>query len=1204
MEPELNMNPLESPKSDLSRSTFRGSHSRNGMALVIVLAMLVLLTGLVVAFFSTVTSDAGSSAVYSNDARAKQLADSAVNLVMGQIVEATKGFKAGSTAASDRLAWASQPGAVRTFDTSGSAYQTFKLYSAASLVESGTPNFATDVPASWAADTAHFTDLNAPVEDERDVDVYPIVDPTAVGSVQGFSISGAPTTGTTNTAPMPARWIYVLKDGTLAASSGTGTTATVATATAANPIVGRIAFWTDDETSKININTACGAPWDFNTNAGYNITQTLRVGVPGEGNYVVPMPANYWDTPVVASPQDKNLAFSQPSAGEYQRYPGHPGTVSYAAVFKNGLTQNNMYDITSILPRYTGTSATLGSFWGRRITTSSTTVPATRNRLYASVDEFLFAPTSTGTDRTINPPTTSGYKISQADVRKAAFFITASSRAPDVTLFNSPRLLFWPINSNAAERSPFDKVIAFCGTVGGFPYYFQRSNPDSPTADYSISRNQQLLTYFRDLTTGAVPGFGGPSGLLGKYGADAEQITTEIFDYIRCTNLQDTSQGVVPANYFSTDGLVMPTDGASGTRGFGRMPVVTKAGMVFSQNATVDGNGTLTGTANAQLVLETFIPGHGFPQVNLAGPNYTIEVSGLSPFQWGTAGNMTSVFAANTGNYTGNFARTSPSIGGRQSLDFFSSYPALAPDRPAFSANSTMDFTGGSLTLTARYKGATVQVINNVALPSVTGLPTPTGNRSITWPRTGFDGGIYSATGNATIDVVRSVQIASGDYRISAAKASFDGGASGPAATRFIPHPNYTNLTPAQRTRAHAFLQNAGGGRQTYEGSTMIGDGYYSANTTLSYFDPGNWANGDLIQNDLGGRGDFDNGWGVFGDGPYINFPDEGVTSSAIGSNNQPYFTMNNPLVTLGPGFFSPNRLVPSAGIMGSLPTGVMSGTPWQTLLFRPAALTAAGHAGLANPPDYLLLDFFNMPVVEPYAISEPLSTAGRINMNYQIAPFSYIKRTTAVEAALHTERIIAISNNIYVNTDQKKRRKHWDAFNVIGTTTPSATAVNMTRFPLNLSTSGGTLEGFENRFAANNIFRSAAEICSIPLVPLTTVGSPSYSTMANWWTGYTFTGENSKERPYARIYPKLTTKSNSYTVHYRVQVLKKNPSTAANQWDEGKDTVLSESRGSSLIERYIDPNDPRLPDFATTSGANIDDYYRFRVVQARKFAP
>jgi hypothetical protein len=31
------------------------------------------------------------------------------------------------------------------------------------------------------------------------------------------------------------------------------------------------------------------------------------------------------------------------------------------------------------------------------------------------------------------------------------------------------------------------------------------------------------------------------------------------------------------------------------------------------------------------------------------------------------------------------------------------------------------------------------------------------------------------------------------------------------------------------------------------------------------------------------------------------------------------------------------------------------------------------------------------MPVVEPYAISEPLSVAGRVNLNYQIVPFTNI---------------------------------------------------------------------------------------------------------------------------------------------------------------------------------------------------------------------
>jgi uncharacterized protein (TIGR02600 family) len=333
--------------------------------------------------------------------------------------------------------------------------------------------------------------------------------------------------------------------------------------------------------------------------------------------------------------------------------------------------------------------------------------------------------------------------------------------------------------------------------------------------------------------------------------------------------------------------------------------------------------------------------------------------------------------------------------------------------------------------------------------------------------------------------------------------------------------------------------------------------------------------------------GDFDNGYGAAGDGPYIGFADEGnsrLFMTPYGTEGIPYLDGSGGLLRSSEAYFSPNRLVPSAGIMGSLPTGVISQTPWQTLLFRPKALTSSIHPGANSPPDYLLLDLFNMPVVEPYAISEPLSTAGRVNMNYQILPFTYIKRSTAVQAALHTEWLTAIPNGRM--SDQGRKT---------GGTTSSIN--RNSRWPLNLSE---TLKGFEDRFASGDIFCSAAEICSIPLVP---VGA-NYSSMASWWTGYTLTGDNSKERPYARIYPKLTTKSNSFTVHFRVQVLKKSPATPADQWVEGRDIVASEYRGSTLIERYIDPNNTNIPDFATTASANIDDYYRFRVIQTRRFAP
>ena len=69
--------------------------------------------------------------------------------------------------------------------------------------------------------------------------------------------------------------------------------------------------------------------------------------------------------------------------------------------------------------------------------------------------------------------------------------------------------------------------------------------------------------------------------------------------------------------------------------------------------------------------------------------------------------------------------------------------------------------------------------------------------------------------------------------------------------------------------------------------------------------------------------------------------------------------------------------------MFGSLPTQTLDGRPWQTLLFRPAAEpVATPHPGSLPPHDHYLLDFFHMPIVEPYAISEPFSTAGKVNLD------------------------------------------------------------------------------------------------------------------------------------------------------------------------------------------------------------------------------
>ena len=92
----------------------RANHQR-GVALVLVLVFLVLITGLIVAYFMSVTTELKSSKSYADEGAVRQLADSAVSAVIGQIRDATS---------QSSMAWASQPGMIRLFDNTGnpSAY--------------------------------------------------------------------------------------------------------------------------------------------------------------------------------------------------------------------------------------------------------------------------------------------------------------------------------------------------------------------------------------------------------------------------------------------------------------------------------------------------------------------------------------------------------------------------------------------------------------------------------------------------------------------------------------------------------------------------------------------------------------------------------------------------------------------------------------------------------------------------------------------------------------------------------------------------------------------------------------------------------------------------------------------------------------------------------------------------------------------------
>jgi len=477
-------------------------------------------------------------------------------------------------------------------------------------------------------------------------------------------------------------------------------------------------------------------------------------------------------------------------------------------------------------------------------------------------------------------------------------------------------------------------------------------------------------------------------------------------------------------------------------------------------------------------------------------------------------------------------------------------------------------------------------------------------------------------------DSVRSLICGyNGDARLVAAQPTVTGtstatSASGVAAdtmTQPIVYlPPTTATTQTMHTQRELFANN---NFEMYgftsPGSLLSAVNYGSSPTVNGYI--GDHTSTGTTATSPDANGDWDTGLGAFPDGPYINKSDEAEYQYASWTPPSPipYYTggdSSNAGVAAGGTaltYISPNRMIASPVVFGSLSTGVpmysTSGTqvaapvPWRTLLFRPQPT----HFGATSPEDELLLDWFWMPVGEPYAISTTLATAGKVNMNYQIAPFTYITRATALMGVLGSEYVITVPNTA------------GSTYKLSTTNTNPAVPY---RQPIRLvgsdgrtiDYSTGTLGQFNQRFGNGQIFRSAAEICDINLVPNPTPSATagpfdptSASAVATYWASDALTGDNTRERPYNGIYPRLTTKSNTYTVHVRAQTLTMPPNTPAGQWVENPQLISSEYRGSVTVNRYIDPQDPNIPDFmASPLTYSLDSYYKYRILETRRFLP
>ena len=538
-----------------------------------------------------------------------------------------------------------------------------------------------------------------------------------------------------------------------------------------------------------------------------------------------------------------------------------------------------------------------------------------------------------------------------------------------------------------------------------------------------------------------------------------------------------------------------------------------------------------------------------------------------------------------------------------------------------------------------------------------------------------------------------------------------------PLVYTFAPPPStaYTGigqLNPRSRTGAYGGVDNAGIGQTNgslfvYPPGTTFSDPDGISSTILEHYAAQSSPavtpelQGAYMDGGLGGakklQGDWSNGLGPSSDGALIFKPDEGVQMNNFignGTYSSNYYQTNQ-FFTNALSSYSPNRQVPSAVIFGTLPSIVFGGlypwnapssggVPWCTLLFCPnpasndgaqLGQSFAAHPGFGVgsgaqgpsdyppytvPPDHLFLDLFWMPVVDPYAISEPFSTAGKVNLNYEIVPFgSYIHRSTALHAVMKSTRILAIPTQandgcLPPPPPPQQANNNWPNAKSISSTVDNPASSGggpdfSYRYNINLA---ATIDDFattgnnsysDSQFYARfitqgDLFRSASEICNVFLVPQAVPGYNYFSNSGNgsiapstalpalptdalpddmekWWSHFRLTGDNGREMPYKYLYPRLTTKSDDFEVHMRVQVLSQTPADRANGSfnTANGDSIVGEYHGSAIVERYLDPNqtNPPLPDFATTFPGNptgatstVDNYVRYRVVSTKAFAP
>lgn len=1043
-----------------------GRVNERGIALVLTLAILVIATILVIAFTSSMRTERQAAASMANNMTTEIIAQSALNHAIS-VLDKNIPQPLGPNVVPAAQNWAINPGQLVT--VSGVTTNIIPLYSGAAI--GGTdPN------------------LNQLKLDGTNYEV--------LGN---------------NAAPMKVAWVNCLKDSSQAGS-------------ATNPLIGRYAFWIDDENNKINLNTAFGKPFPS------------------------PFPT---PTPVPGNTNGRYTRGSPPFTISGTIYTlGHPTSVELA-IF-SGLNAAAMRAATSIRP-LTSTEdvkefvASNPQAFYEANKFSLTTFNADpefnafgKSRIFFA--DSMFYPTDYTDTTTSNPYWDTGYAYRSEPTTPGA-----------VTDPSEPLILHAQLMNDWGSAG-YDKA-------GGTP------SSDSTASNPVAAAVQRIAGYLNTTWPGYSQSF------VAKYGIrEAEQIAWNIYGMGEASTIPHTTttegawanttyrKTYGPPNNMRWSSFLWDGSLGSGARILPqtRTPLITKVGIGLhvSQRGTGTGipymldpaanNSSIKGTTkygvNFTLAFEFHLPSgyQGFHSVSSGtGVGWSLNNDRIYAVHLEATINGTKVVLASTMDksamsYDANgsdtkmvITSTSSSLkldpnaspDGDRKVNALGSNGDLSTGDPASSGNSTYVVRLWDSTSTP------TATISDIRIRFVATTPSTNSGSSTTWDRIPYQ-----------ISPIRDIDAAPGFEPGNEADPDptkhgsihFPGSITIDSALGYqgLGGPSFWAVMETTDPRVNQldadWRQSGGANYGTLAGNTVLG-----TRTLPTY--PASSVDGDESK---------------------LAFPDN---SQFTISGGFPVHRGGRPHDT--------DKRMSSVGWLSCVSTGIQSGRPWRTLKFQPG--------GGGDPPDWLLMDLFAVPFDEqtriytnstyqypiindtinnrqfsavglPFALTYMNSTAGKININAKVFPdkstdpnFTTPDRTLPLQALLE---------NMYRGTTQ--------------ITSSAATAGNNSKtLALNIVNQvpapGRTFNG---------PYKYGGEICEV-------AGIADDAALNEW----------DRESVIRNLGSLITTRSNAFGVWGIAQSVKKvpqnvtGPSANPAQFQSG-DQVVGEKRFYAIVERYIWP--------------------------------